>query len=148
MPGWHSHVPMKHSAYVCYVQAHVLNPSTGPSGCGKSATLRVLASSLGFEVVEWNAPVPTLWADYQYQVGPRAAEARLTVVAELLCCSGWTTLLWSGVMCTACCCQACHCCCSTSCAKQPDGLACPNSTLLELSCGHATRQQQQFSHLC
>jgi hypothetical protein len=41
----------------------------GPTGCGKSATLRVLAESMGFELTEWQAPVPTLWQDYQYQVG-------------------------------------------------------------------------------
>lgn len=57
----------------CPALLRVLLHITGPSGCGKSATLHVLASSLGFEVVEWNAPVPTLWSDYQYQVLSMAA---------------------------------------------------------------------------
>jgi hypothetical protein len=42
--------------------------AAGPTGCGKSVTLHVLAESMGFELTEWNAPVPTLWQDYQYQV--------------------------------------------------------------------------------
>eukprot|EP00879_Flechtneria_rotunda_P021977 GHRR01023177.1.p1 GENE.GHRR01023177.1~~GHRR01023177.1.p1 ORF type:complete len:741 (+),score=334.77 GHRR01023177.1:279-2501(+) len=42
---------------------------TGPPGCGKSATLRVCAASLNIEVLEWAAPTPTLWDDYQYQAG-------------------------------------------------------------------------------
>lgn len=55
----------------------------GPSGCGKSVTLRVLAGALGFEVVEWNAPVPTLWTDYQYQVrtSPASGAAAAAVAA-------------------------------------------------------------------
>ncbi|KAK9832070.1 hypothetical protein WJX81_003996 [Elliptochloris bilobata] len=40
---------------------------SGPSGCGKTAVLGVLAHELGFELCEWRAPVPTLWADHLYQ---------------------------------------------------------------------------------
>ena len=34
---------------------------TGPPGCGKSATLRVLASELGYELVEWLEGRSTRW---------------------------------------------------------------------------------------
>ncbi|WIA32153.1 hypothetical protein OEZ86_003002 [Tetradesmus obliquus] len=55
---------------------------TGPTGCGKSATLRVLAEALGFELTEWNAPVPTLWQDYQYQAGAAASLGDLAATAR------------------------------------------------------------------
>jgi hypothetical protein len=55
-----------------YDSFHVPPPPThthaGPPGCGKSVTVRVVAASLGFEVMEWTPPVPTLWADHQYMV--------------------------------------------------------------------------------
>lgn len=37
----------------------------GPAGCGKSATLRVLASFLGFTVVDWQAPALPTWDEIQ-----------------------------------------------------------------------------------
>ena len=43
-------------------------PLAGPSGCCKSTTVRVLASVLGFEVVEWAPPTPTTWSEHRYQV--------------------------------------------------------------------------------
>ena len=44
------------------------SPPAGPSGCCKSTTVRVLASVLGFEVVEWAPPTPTTWSEHRYQV--------------------------------------------------------------------------------
>ena len=41
--------------------------AAGPPGCGKSVVLRVLAACLGFELCEWQPPVPTLFHEYQYQ---------------------------------------------------------------------------------
>ncbi|KAK9814703.1 hypothetical protein WJX72_010168 [[Myrmecia] bisecta] len=41
--------------------------ATGPTGCGKSTCIRVLAAELGYELTEWQPPVPTLWAEHQYQ---------------------------------------------------------------------------------
>lgn len=43
----------------------------GPPGCCKSSMVRVLADELGFDIVEWTAPTPTMWSEYKYQVGVR-----------------------------------------------------------------------------
>eukprot|EP00955_Chlamydomonas_euryale_P078510 363169-Chlamydomonas_euryale.AAC.3 len=40
---------------------------TGPPGCGKTCTVRVVAGELGFDVVEWTPPAPTLWTEHRYQ---------------------------------------------------------------------------------
>ena len=42
---------------------------TGPPGSGKSTLLRILAQQLGFEITEWQPPVPTLWSEHSLQVG-------------------------------------------------------------------------------
>jgi hypothetical protein len=34
---------------------------TGPAGAGKSTAARFVAHDAGFDVTEWNAPMPTLW---------------------------------------------------------------------------------------
>lgn len=39
---------------------------TGPAGCSKSTTLHVLAKEMGFDVCEWQPPVPTLWHEHRY----------------------------------------------------------------------------------
>jgi dephospho-CoA kinase len=41
---------------------------TGPPGCGKSTAVRVLACELGYELVEWTPPAPTLWSELLQQV--------------------------------------------------------------------------------
>ena len=50
------------------------SPPAGPSGCCKSTTVRVLASVLGFEVVEWAPPTPTTWSEHRYLVRGAAGE--------------------------------------------------------------------------
>ncbi|KAG1671126.1 hypothetical protein FOA52_005378, partial [Chlamydomonas sp. UWO 241] len=40
---------------------------TGPPGSCKSCTIRVLASELGLEIVEWTPPAPNAWSEYRYQ---------------------------------------------------------------------------------
>ena len=47
----------------------VCDTLTGPPGCCKSSMVRVLADELGFDVVEWTAPTPTMWCEHKYQVG-------------------------------------------------------------------------------
>mmetsp|Transcript_10091 Transcript_10091/g.27615 ORF Transcript_10091/g.27615 Transcript_10091/m.27615 type:complete len:193 (-) Transcript_10091:1475-2053(-) len=44
--------------------------ASGPVGCGKSTTVRLLASELGYHVVEYNPPTPTLWLELQQQDDP------------------------------------------------------------------------------
>lgn len=41
--------------------------ATGPPGCGKSTTIQVLAAAAELDVIEWQTPVPTLWAECRYQ---------------------------------------------------------------------------------
>jgi len=40
---------------------------TGPPGCGKSTTLRLLAGSLGFQVVEWQSEAQISWDEVRLQ---------------------------------------------------------------------------------
>jgi len=40
----------------------------GPPGCGKSTAVRVIAAGMGYDVTEWEAPVPTLWSEHVLQV--------------------------------------------------------------------------------
>ena len=37
-------------------------------GCGKSTTIRLLAAELGYQIVEYTPPAPTLWSELQHQV--------------------------------------------------------------------------------
>eukprot|EP00898_Chlorokybus_atmophyticus_P000377 jgi/Chlat1/133/Chrsp1S03222 len=46
---------------------------SGPVGAGKSAVVRVLARHLGFDICEWNTPVPMLWSDYIHNSTPGMA---------------------------------------------------------------------------
>jgi len=39
---------------------------SGPPGSGKSTTVRVLARELGFDTLEWVAPLPTLWEEHAH----------------------------------------------------------------------------------
>lgn len=47
-------------------------PRPGPAGVGKSATVRALAADLGFEIVEWTSPVPTLFEEHLHARGADA----------------------------------------------------------------------------
>ena len=38
----------------------------GPSGSGKSAAVRLIAAEANKRLLEWKAPVPTLWQDFNY----------------------------------------------------------------------------------
>ncbi|KAL6765939.1 Rad17 cell cycle checkpoint protein-domain-containing protein, partial [Haematococcus lacustris] len=40
---------------------------TGPPGSGKSAAIQVLAECVGYEVLDWRAPTPTLWDEHRQQ---------------------------------------------------------------------------------
>lgn len=40
--------------------------NAGPPGCGKSTAMHVLAKKMGFDVCEWQPPVPTLWDEHRY----------------------------------------------------------------------------------
>ncbi|KNA13837.1 hypothetical protein SOVF_112860 isoform B [Spinacia oleracea] len=51
---------------------------TGQAGTGKSATVRVVASKFGAEVCEWNAPTPTIWAEYVHNLN-----AGVTYISKL-----------------------------------------------------------------
>lgn len=46
---------------------HLSKP--GPAGVGKSATVRALAADMGFEIVEWTSPVPTLFEEHLHARG-------------------------------------------------------------------------------
>ncbi|BDA49102.1 Cell cycle checkpoint protein RAD17 [Coccomyxa sp. Obi] len=41
---------------------------SGPPGCGKSTALHVLAKEMGFDLCEWQPPVPTLWNEHRYHL--------------------------------------------------------------------------------
>jgi hypothetical protein len=40
---------------------------------------------MGFELTEWNAPVPTLWQDYQYQVQQALLCVEAGLGSRLMC---------------------------------------------------------------
>ena len=46
---------------------------TGPSGSGKSAAIRLIAAEANKRLLEWKAPVPTLWHDFNYTSFPGSA---------------------------------------------------------------------------
>ena len=54
--------------YVCRLSSLMSCIIAGPPGCGKSTAVRVVAAEMGFEVNEWEAPVPTLWSEHVFQV--------------------------------------------------------------------------------
>lgn len=57
---------------------------TGPSGSGKSAVVKVLAKALGYDILEWEQPVPTSWDEHQYQVHSKIiANILLSNIARL-----------------------------------------------------------------
>ena len=39
---------------------------TGPPGCGKASAVRCVAAERGMEVMEWEAPTPTLWREHAH----------------------------------------------------------------------------------
>ncbi len=58
---------------------------TGPPGCGKSTLVGVLAAEAGRQLVEWQAPVPTLWQEHSYHgVRPRPSLHHCTTHLALL----------------------------------------------------------------
>lgn len=58
--------PPKHQQQLLLPPPPRLLIVSGPPGCGKSTTVRVLASELGFDVLEWVAPLPTLWDEHAH----------------------------------------------------------------------------------
>ena len=46
---------------------------TGPTGSGKSAAIRLIAAEANKRLLEWKAPVPTLWHDFNYTSFPGSA---------------------------------------------------------------------------
>jgi cell cycle checkpoint protein len=39
---------------------------TGPPGCGKASAVRCVAAERGMELMEWEAPTPTLWREHAH----------------------------------------------------------------------------------